>query len=153
MKVLSLLQPWASLTMIRLPSGRFAKIFETRSWKTDYRGPIAIHASAKIPMEGRIICEHEPFKSALSFVGYTTAGDHLAWRGLPTGMILGTANLIECLPVANARQHDLLTDDELEFGDYSGGRWAWRLDGQKALALPVMAKGRLGLWEFNGTLG
>lgn len=36
MKVLSVLQPWASLIAIG------AKRYETRSWRTDHRGPIAI---------------------------------------------------------------------------------------------------------------
>ena len=40
MKAISLLQPWATLVSIG------AKRVETRSWRTDYRGPIAIHASA-----------------------------------------------------------------------------------------------------------
>jgi protein gp37 len=38
-KALSLWQPWASLMAARV------KIHETRHWKTDYRGPIAIHAA------------------------------------------------------------------------------------------------------------
>jgi hypothetical protein len=43
MKVLSLLQPWATLVMIG------AKQFECRTWKTAHRGPMVIHASAKRP--------------------------------------------------------------------------------------------------------
>lgn len=39
MRALSLLQPWASFVAHCL------KEFETRSWGTGYRGPIAIHAS------------------------------------------------------------------------------------------------------------
>ena len=40
MKALSLRQPWASL----IADGR--KTIETRTWRTRYRGPLAIHASA-----------------------------------------------------------------------------------------------------------
>lgn len=39
MKALTIWQPWASL----LVSGQ--KKYETRSWATAYRGPIAIHAA------------------------------------------------------------------------------------------------------------
>ena len=39
MKAITIWQPWASL----LVSGR--KRYETRSWATSYRGPIAIHAA------------------------------------------------------------------------------------------------------------
>jgi len=39
LKALTLWQPWASL----LAGG--GKMFETRSWKTNYRGPVVIHAA------------------------------------------------------------------------------------------------------------
>ena len=42
---LSLWQPWASLIAIG------AKHIETRHWKTDYRGPIAIHAAKRWTQE------------------------------------------------------------------------------------------------------
>ena len=41
MKAITIWQPWASL----LASGR--KRYETRSWATTYRGPIAIHAAKR----------------------------------------------------------------------------------------------------------
>ena len=41
MKALTLRQPWASL----IADGR--KTIETRTWRTRYRGPLAIHASAR----------------------------------------------------------------------------------------------------------
>ena len=46
MKVLSLIEPYATL----IKNG--VKTIETRSWKTNYRGKLYIHASAtKIPKE------------------------------------------------------------------------------------------------------
>lgn len=46
-KVLSILQPWASLCVTIDPkTGRAAKQIETRSWNTKYRGELLIHASA-----------------------------------------------------------------------------------------------------------
>jgi hypothetical protein len=41
--VLTLWQPWASLVALGVKS------IETRSWSTQYRGPLAIHASTKRP--------------------------------------------------------------------------------------------------------
>lgn len=41
MKVISLLQPWATLAVIG------QKKIETRSWSTKYRGPLLIHASKR----------------------------------------------------------------------------------------------------------
>ena len=46
MKAITVIQPWASL----LAEG--AKLYETRSWKTNYRGEILIHAGKKDPLFG-----------------------------------------------------------------------------------------------------
>lgn len=43
MKALTLTQPWATLVI----TGR--KRFETRGWRTGYRGQIAIHAAKGMP--------------------------------------------------------------------------------------------------------
>lgn len=40
MKAITIWQPWASLIALGV------KTIETRSWSTDYRGPLAIHAAA-----------------------------------------------------------------------------------------------------------
>lgn len=50
MRILTLTQPWASLIAIG------AKTLETRSWRTGYRGPLAIHYA---------LCHMEPFRSVL----------------------------------------------------------------------------------------
>lgn len=42
MKVISIIQPWATLIALG------EKKFETRSWKTKYHGELAIHAIKKI---------------------------------------------------------------------------------------------------------
>lgn len=46
MKAITVLQPWATL----LVTGK--KHIETRSWKTNYRGEILIHAGKKDPLFG-----------------------------------------------------------------------------------------------------
>lgn len=48
MKVLTLHQPWASLIALGI------KTIETRSWSTQYWGPLAIHAGAATPTQARI---------------------------------------------------------------------------------------------------
>ena len=45
MKALTLTQPWASLVACG------AKTIETRSWRTPYRGPVAIHAAKGFPAD------------------------------------------------------------------------------------------------------
>jgi hypothetical protein len=57
MKAITIWQPWASLIAIG------AKQYETRSWETKYRGPIAIHAAKKDPCKMPILVE--PFETVL----------------------------------------------------------------------------------------
>lgn len=39
--------------------------------------------------------------------------------------------------------------DQLPYGDYTPGRFAWLLEGLTPLDPPVPAKGKQGLWEWN----
>lgn len=61
MKVVSLMQPWATLIALG------EKSIETRSWATKYRGEIAIHASKTID---RKRCEQPTFKRLLKKTWY-----------------------------------------------------------------------------------
>jgi hypothetical protein len=141
MKVISIIQPWATLIAIG------EKNFETRSWSTKYRGPIAIHASKKID---KTVCKSEPFRSVLEAYGYTE-------KELPTGMIIATAHLTECFKVEkDCGDYAVITDgfiagNEYKFGDYTPGRFAWLLVRRKLLENPIPAKGQLGLWEHQLT--
>lgn len=48
-KALTIAQPWATLAAIG------AKQIETRSWQTNYRGDIAIHAGkGRLPLVGNL---------------------------------------------------------------------------------------------------
>ncbi|MCP1355449.1 ASCH domain-containing protein [Aneurinibacillus migulanus] len=138
MKVISIIQPWA--TLIALGEKRF----ETRSWSTKYRGELAIHASKKIDKDA---CKHKRFREALAKHGYDE-------KTLPTGVILATCRLVDCHQVivdfgfsAKLEGGYRATDNEYLFGDYSQGRYAWRLRDVNVLTEPIPAKGKLNLWE------
>lgn len=136
MKTLSLLQPWATLIALG------AKQIETRSWRTSYRGPVAIHASLGFPRQVRDLCHEEPFCSVLTRAGYDL--DNL---DLPRGVIVATATIESIAPTL-----ELLTiphEPERSFGDYAHGRFAWFLGDINPLLVPIPAKGKLGLWECN----
>ena len=83
MKAITLWQPWASL----LACG--AKEYETRSWATSYRGPIAIHAAAKKPSTiwEAIECIVDEVRAALGIIDPDD---------LPRGCIIATAELVGC---------------------------------------------------------
>ena len=153
MKALTLYQPWATLVAIG------AKRIETRSWKTNYRGPLAIHAGKNISQLP--ICCTEPFLTTLKLAGYLWAnGD---WTSpLPKGAILATCELVY---IKKIDQFDWISnqqawlinstyweasEQEHAFGNYSIGRYMWFLDKVKTLEGPIPAKGAMGLWEWNG---
>src|SRR5207245_1453211 len=90
MRCLSLIQPYATLVAIG------AKPIDTRSWKTDYRGPLAIHASVGFPRDYRILCDLEPFHRVLEAAGIRS------WRELPLGAVLCSCRLADCRPTSSA---------------------------------------------------
>jgi len=146
MKVLSLIQPWASLIALG------EKKIETRSWKTDYRGPLLIHAGKKIDDD---ICRQYPFTDILAEY------DLLFKDQMPTGVIIAKCNLVDCLKIENPVYKDGLFRPKLEngqlvdlhneylFGDYTPGRYAWLLENAEQLDNPIPAKGKLRLWEYQ----
>lgn len=150
MKALSLTQPWATLVAIG------AKQFETRSWSTNYRGPLYIHASKGFPAECRRLCYVEPFYSTLGEAGYPPGT-------LPLGALVGTAVLTGCITTGRAVAlwseypdgHDYPSGSlpakhpEIDFGDYTLGRFAWGLRDADQLPETIPYKGRLGLFEVQ----
>jgi hypothetical protein len=126
------MQPWATLVVCGL------KEYETRRWSTAHRGPLAIHASKRFDYDVQVLCEQEPFKSLLTGLGYENRND------LPRGVLLGTVELLECIPT------NLLnpSPEEKILGDWRPGRFAWKLANPHRLEVPVPMAGRLGIFEL-----
>jgi hypothetical protein len=128
MKIISLHQPWASLVI------RGAKLFETRSWRTDYHGPLLIHAAAHWDSALAALAARSPFREALG-----PPRD----RPMPRGAVLGVVTLFDC-----ARTDDLaaaVTDRERAFGDWRPGRWAWAIRDPFELPEPIRFRGNQGI--------
>lgn len=165
MKALTLLQPWATLVAIG------AKKIETRSWSTSYRGPLAIHASKGFPKDAQHLCFQEPFRSHLG--EYVNLGEpYFGNHKFSLGCVVATCELINVVQIDNDAQWvnpikqspvfkrpiDLAykrippreRSAEFVFGDYTPGRYAWILANVQSLPNPIPAKGRLGLWEWEG---
>ena len=66
----------------------------------------------------------------------------------PMGCILATAELVDCIKITS-ENIATLTPDELVLGDYTLGRYAWKLENVKLLPEPIPAKGRQGLWNWE----
>jgi hypothetical protein len=149
MKCLTVRQPHASLIAVG------AKTFETRSWRTNYRGLIAVHAGKKFCYE--ILYEHEASRAAKEALSYksTNMWDYLEWD-LPYGAVVAVAELTECWLISgggflvdnNRRNRRELPEAELPFGDFTPGRYAWELANVRKLPEPVPMRGQQGLWNL-----
>lgn len=146
-KAVTIWQPWATLIIL------LEKLNETRSWPTNHRGPLAIHAAQCLDREA---CETEPIKSILTKHGYSA-------DTLPTGAILGTATIAGMWKSWDVERKRLIlaepaseegtiykeiTDQEFALGDYCEGRYAWELRDVHRFAEPIPAKGKQRLWNW-----
>lgn len=127
-KGLSLTQPYA--TAIALGHKRY----ETRSWRTHYRGLVAIHAAKGFP------------RAARDFTATERAIGRIPAR-IPLGAIIAVARIAAVEEAEDAA----LKVSALErlYGDYSIGRWAWQLADVVALPEPIPYKGSLSLWWID----
>lgn len=163
MKAITLTEPWASLVAIG------AKKIETRSWGTDYRGPIAIHAAKGLTGDDVAFAQEDDITELL-MNGGVALFPFGGWCGpvkmaFPEtrGRVVATARLSACLPmvatpngiaVEDRRRPDgervrLVPASELPFGHYDLGRYAWILTDVVRLPQPIPARGALGLWDWS----
>lgn len=131
LKAISLIQPYATLVAIG------AKTWETRSWEHRHRGLIAIHAASTD--RWAYTTTGEPIRMTLRRAGYKR------WADLPLGAIVAVARLATILPTDALPP---LPADEIAFGDFSPGRFAWRLVDVQAVEPPVPARGMPGLFTL-----
>lgn len=125
MKVLSIREPWASIII------NGYKKYEFRSWKTNYRGKIFIHASKNI--EKNNIKRFEKLN-----INYNP------------GFIIGEAEIVDCIPVSSEFENSLITENELIYGATRNRTgYAWKLDNIKIIDKPIKVDGHLGLWNFE----
>lgn len=128
MKALTLWDPWASLIALEL------KRYETRSWATRYRGPLAIHSSLKrlpyFPVE------------------LVTAVPDVVIMKYHYGCVIAVVDLVDCLPMTPALIGSISRQERL-CGDWEEGRFAWKLANVRRIVPGIPARGRQGLWEWE----
>jgi hypothetical protein len=119
MKALSVRQPWASLIVLGL------KCVEIRSWPTDYRGPLLIHAAKTL--------------------------DELAMRrfhieNVPTGCLIGTFDLIEVEKLTPTRWREL-ANEHLDGGAFAANLYAWHIANPHPLKMSLPYRGDRNLFQ------
>lgn len=130
MKVLSIREPFATLIKEK------KKLIETRSFKTNYRGELYIHASlTKSNLEDK---SSEFFKiiNDLSF---------------DPGYIICKCRIVDCIYMTEEYIESIKKNnyEEYLFGNYEVGRYAWILDEIEVLDEKISVKGKLGIWNYE----
>ena len=130
MKVINLLEPWASLIKEKI------KYIETRSWKTNYRGEL-------------YICASKRKLTNKDFINYKEQIELLEDSNFKYGYIIGKCNLVDC-KYMNEKLISEVKKNHNEYisGDYKIGRYAWILENIETLEIPIKVKGQLGLWNY-----
>ena len=126
MKVISIKEPFATLIKDKV------KTYETRSWKTNYRGEIYIHASMALSKSENVETANKYLKSEIN-----------------PGYILCRCELIDCIPMTKEFIDYIYSQtNESNYGRYEEGRYAWELKVLEVLQNPISAKGKLGIWNY-----
>lgn len=144
MKAITLWQPWASLVAVG------EKKVETRCWDTKYRGLLAIHSAKLEPRSGLGVSREKPeFARLMIEISNRYDWRDFYWKGgrPALGSVLCLARLVDVIPVERVR--DDLSKQELTFGNYEDGRFAWFLEAVTAFEDPIPAKGNRLLWNWN----
>ena len=129
MKALSINQPWASLIALG------HKRYERRGFQTNYRGKIAIHATA----------EKRSDEEKLGITAFQEDG--LLPESIPFSAVIAIADLVDCIQATPEFMESLTELDKRCCGSAIGG-YLWKLENIQAIA-PIPAKGQLGLWNWT----
>ena len=124
MKVLTIKQPWATLIAEGI------KKYEFRSWKTNYRGKILIHAGTGIDKK-----ELEKFNNlGLSY---------------PSKKIIAIAEIEDCLELDDELNKRIIAENNIAYGNKHRSGYAWKLTNIKQLNINKSINGKLGLWNYD----
>lgn len=159
MRAISLWQPWATAV------AGHAKRIETRSWYTEYRGPLAIHAAKRcVKSEMLFYASESVWNGALASAGVNLPAGPL-WDLLPFGAIVATCDLLNCRATEHFSADELdriVTPDavlgnhlpwtERDMGNFEPMRFGWVLGNVCRLTTPVPFVGRQGFFDVPAAL-
>jgi hypothetical protein len=138
MKALTMWQPHASLLALGV------RTIETRSWGTDYRGPLVIHAAVR--WNAQTAAETNEAARLMHSLAVPLTGLGHAFAAIEyrktLGCVLAIADLVDCRPIPEREGTDL---DRL-LGGFGRGRIGWFLE-RPRLVVPARRTGAQGLWE------
>lgn len=121
MKAITIKEPWASLIV------QGFKKYEFRSWKTNYRGKVLIHAGLSKENIDR-------------FKNYNL--------DISSGEIIGEAVITDCILVGEKFDDELRKIDPVVYSNNHVGLYAFKLENVKKYDKKIKVKGKLGLWNY-----
>lgn len=124
MKVLTLKQPWATLVAEGI------KKYEFRTWKTNYRGKVLIHAGAGIDKK-----ELARFKDL-----------NLEY---PSKKIIAEVEIKDCLELDDKLNDEIIQENNIAYGSKKRTGYAWKLGNVKKIDVDKEINGKLGLWNID----
>src|SRR4051794_36148441 len=119
MKCLSIRQPWAFFVCVGVKS------IENRSWNTQYRGEVAIHAGSNAKAVDDFM--------ELEIPDATVVGSWFSF-----GAIIGIADLYDARPISESIRSD----------PWAEGPFCLMLRNQRLFRIPIPHKGRVNLCEL-----
>lgn len=125
MKAISIKQPWASLIVHGI------KNIENRSWRTNFRGRVLIHASASHGRKFSVDLTDAQTKAA-----FATIAKETMFGNMPFGSIIGSVEIVDCV-----QNHPSIWADKVVYN--------WVLANPILFPEPILAKGKLSLWEYD----
>ena len=145
MKTLSIKQPYASL----IAEG--FKDIENRTWKTNHRGKLLIHASATY--------DKHPTGSISGLLGafrwsQLTNEFINKYNALPKSAIIGEVDLIDCIQGHDSLWADKWTQEDLWWFEDNNKKvptiWHWVLENPVLYSEPILnVKGQLSVWNYG----
>lgn len=124
LKVLTLRQPWATLVAEGI------KKYEFRSWKTNYRGKVLIHAGTGIDKDDMKKYEH----MNLDF---------------PSRRIIAVVEIEDCLELDKDLNKKIISENNIAYGHKIRTGYAWKLKNIKKIDYDKEVNGQLGLWNID----
>jgi len=145
MKAITVKQPWASL----ICSG--IKDIENRTWKTNFRGRVLIHAGKGKQYSIHQLLSIDQKRAFEKAVGYEYDFNKM----FPKGAIIGSVEIVGCIinhPSIWAEKTEGVTD--INTGEFIPKRnpkaiYNWVLANPIKFPEPLPAKGKLSFWEFD----
>lgn len=142
MKALSIKQPWASLIAHGI------KDIENRTWKTNFRGRIYIHASA---VSQGSLYEHLNEQQLKAVNNHWTAAPPYPDR--PLSAIIGEVDIVDCVINHSsiwAEKTFMYECDETGEKPIGKPIYNWVLENAILYDKPILnVKGKLSLWEYG----